>query len=790
MWIIGANPPQKVKMVDMVDDILLVEIGGRLDPGSLLSLSRVSTAFYLIFSPALRRYIKANKYCKHRGVAIGMSGSMALLRWASLYFLAPPRSDRSVSDLRCQIIVGAVQNGDFKFLLEYLSEPGQFLPTTSRSETSMIHRAAGRSGRWDLIQYLQDRFPVIEGSLGGSSMNHVAAGALEANNFPLFLQASPIIDLKQLRFAYSPAFEFQNSWITLAVETLPFPSDSFLAFQRHFKTVYDNMDARQFRRRYNLIALQRTLCGMVLGASVAIDIKLGVVEWLASCFQLTPVEFSEIYLNIACSRNGLFGPIFHFFDARYGLLDCCRNNMLLLRRVLVDSRCDAEMMDFIECCLSKNMVTSELAAPLVTKIASSAWNARSLAVMKALQALPGFAFERNVLETFLTSWRSLGSAELPQDPDVVKELVAWLKSLGANLNRRSIKPFLNIHECLVKLKFVFSAFGDDLFLRDDSSIHQAFETSLNWSSSNDVSGLLDCLHSKGFVVMERPYTNAVLHIYRSYSKPTFRALASPGGKLLPYFEWLLGKDIPIDSDVLSWALALELEELSAWLMERKCPISNNSFSFAVLVELHLAGNGHFDTLRLKAKVELLLGRGYVFDGDTLETVFRYSTLENLDSLLRSTSPFSLDAFSSILDVFIAAGCPLTEKFFAFLLEAPSPIPESMRLGLIMKVNSLNCPRPPLAVALAYALSEKTCDIQVIKFLIDNGYEVPPGLAPRVLLEVLSVDSDSGYLHSDDAPPHIESDVAGLNNAVGVLESQIEGFELGFEQDSDGSDGEY
>jgi len=47
--ILGVKIAPKLALVDLVDD-MLAEIGERLDPGSLLSLSRVSTAFFRLLS--------------------------------------------------------------------------------------------------------------------------------------------------------------------------------------------------------------------------------------------------------------------------------------------------------------------------------------------------------------------------------------------------------------------------------------------------------------------------------------------------------------------------------------------------------------------------------------------------------------------------------------------------------------------------------------------------------------------------------------------------------------------
>ena len=143
------NVDPKLALVDLVDD-MLVEIGVRLDPASLLSLSRVSSPFYRLFSPVLRRVIKETKYCKHMGVALGMAASMALLRWASLYFQPLVNSSH--------VVLGAVEGGHYEFLLECASD---LIPACSEFPVSVesIHRAAGRSGCWDLILYLQRSCP-------------------------------------------------------------------------------------------------------------------------------------------------------------------------------------------------------------------------------------------------------------------------------------------------------------------------------------------------------------------------------------------------------------------------------------------------------------------------------------------------------------------------------------------------------------------------------------------------------------------------------------------------------
>ena len=89
-----------------------------------------------------------------------------------------------------------------------------------------------------------------------------------------------------------------------------------------------------------------------------------------------------------------------------------------------------------------------------------------------------------------------------------------------------------------------------------------------------------------------------------------------------------------------------------------------------------------------------------------------------------------------MDVIIEAGCPVTKKFFEYILRAASHIPVSERLAMVMTIHSLNSPRPPMAVSLACALSEKTRDVTILKFLVENGYEVTPDLTPQRLLEVL------------------------------------------------------
>jgi len=95
--------------------------------------------------------------------------------------------------------------------------------------------------------------------------------------------------------------------------------------------------------------------------------------------------------------------------------------------------------------------------------------------------------------------------------------------------------------------------------------------------------------------------------------------------VIPYNEWLHSKAVPFDSDALSWALALDIEEVSAWLIDRHCPKNNAVFSFLVLVELHITGckrDRQINAIRLKTKVERLLASGYMFDFDTLESVFK------------------------------------------------------------------------------------------------------------------------------------------------------------------------
>jgi len=187
-----------------------------------------------------------------------------------------------------------------------------------------------------------------------------------------------------------------------------------------------------------------------------------------------------------------------------------------------------------------------------------------------------------------------------------------------------------------------------------------------------------------------------------------------------------------------------MEEISAWLIERQCPRNNNVFSFAVLVEHDLSGikfERQINVIRLKAKLDRLLASGYTFDGDTLETVVSSLTKEKIGLLGGSTAYFHFEA--SIIDVFIEAGCPVTEKFFGNILGALPSIPESERLKIVRKIHSCNCPRPPLAVSIACAKSETTRDTQVLKFLLENGYEVTPDLTPQRLLEVVIAVSSSG-----------------------------------------------
>jgi len=733
MFVLGVNPSPEQSLVNLVDD-MLVEIGVRLDPGSLLSLSRVSTGFFRLYSPVLRRFLKETKYCKHMSIALGMAGSRTLLQWAAHYF-----QPHSVLSQTSQVIIGAVQSGHYEFLLEYLSDPIFHNFKVRNIDYPMIHMAAGRSGRWDLILYLQRTYPLDD------SMNLVAIGALETDNIPLFLKAAPIIDVTTVSDFYS--FESRHSWITVAIKALPISSESFAAFQQYFKTVYERKVAKGFQDQDHLMALKKALCRLVLSAAVPTD-NLGVVDWMVSLLSLTPAEFSETYLGAACFQQNLLGPIFRVFDGRFGLFDCC-NNIARLQELLMAGRKLADM-DFMEYCLEKNLITGDRASLLLTGIASRTWNVRSLAVMKALQALPGFTLEEEVLDKILHSFVS-DREDFDREPDVFMALVAWLKSLGATVNNFSLVTLFEDRVCLNTLKLVFDACGD-FFTRDDDTIMQAFFASVSWSSPQNLAGVLDYLHTKGFALKENPYTTALLRFCQRFSKLTHRTIVSNLGKVLSYFEWLHSIAIPIDSDVLSWALALGMEELSAWLIERNSPRNNNVFRFTVLVELHLI-NIEYETLitvnRLKVKVERLLASGYTFDDDTLEEVLKFATKENLNSVFRSTSYIPYDAFSAVMNVLIEADSPLTEKFYEYILNATSPISEVERLGMVMKIHALNCPRPPLAVSLACALSEKKRDTHVLQFLVDNGYEVTPDLTPERLLKLLFV--VCGRSHSLNVP---------------------------------------
>jgi len=343
-------------------------------------------------------------------------------------------------------------------------------------------------------------------------MNFVAAGALEAGNMPLFLKAAPILDVTQSSYGHLPRFEYQNSWITVAIEDLPFPGESFSVFQRYFTKAYD-----QFQDLGILMTLKKTLCSMVLSAAVAAG-KLGVIDWIVSILRLTNAEFSDIFLHLACKRKHLIGPVFRILDGRYGIIECCRNDLELLNPVVMAARSHADM-DFIEYCLSKNAITSELASPLLTEIASETWNAnaKSLAVMKSLQALPGFTLERNVLGRIFWSFVQF-SERFPREIGLHTELVAWLKSLGATVNAVSLADFFYHKECLQILKLIFAVVGDESFPRDDFTIPKAFEASLDWSSSNNLSRLIDYLHSKGFGVRESAYTESLRYFYRCTPK--------------------------------------------------------------------------------------------------------------------------------------------------------------------------------------------------------------------------------------------------------------------------------
>ena len=716
------NNVPNLALTDLVDE-MLVEIGLRLDPGSLLSLSRVSTAFFRLFSPLLRRIIKETKYCKQRTVALGMSGSMALLRWASAYFRVSeyirPRAKNSLAFLvPSQVLIGAAQSGDYEFLREYLSDPALTFSEVWEIEYPKIHMAAGRGGRWDLILYLQKAYA------DDGSMNHVAAGALQAHNIPLFLKSAPTI---YVTVSHEMLFVSRNSWITAAIEALPFPSEAFAAFQRYFETVYKS-EANQFEYQHQLLKLNMELCGLVLRAAVAVG-KLGVLHWTVSVLNITKAQFSEIYLRVACSRPELLGPVFRVIDVRFELLDSLHNEQVLKRVLFVGCRCEG--LDLIEYCLSKNVITGDLAGELLTEIASSACNAKSLAIMKALQALPGFTLDKKILDNVLSSRRSPSlKVGCPQELDVLTELVSWLKSLGAKIIDESLPNFFEEHDCLDTVKMIYSAFGDEVFPRDDVAIQQAFEDALD---SDNLPGLLDFLHSKGFGVLENAYTSALLYICRRFNTPR-RPYASHR-KLLSYFQWLYGKSVPFDSDVLSWALALNMEKISEWLIACQCPRNNNVFSFTVLAEVLLTdGECEQHVIRLKAKVERLLASGYTFDGDTLVTILTFSTMKNLNAWFGIAVDFPWEA--SYLDIFIALGCPVTEKFFEYILGPLSSIQESERLKMVMKLHSLNCPRPPMAVSLACALTERTRNIQVLKFLVKNGYEMSPDITLQRVFEVL------------------------------------------------------
>ena len=400
---------------------------------------------------------------------------MALLRWAGSLVLPT------------EVIVGAAQRGHYEFLIEYLFQP---LPQFAyyESEYPMYHKAAGRGGRWDLILYLQRTFR------HENSMNLVAAGALEADNIPLFLKAAPIIDVTRLGYHDSPGFESRNSWIIAAIESLPFPSESFAAFQRYFKTVYDRKVIKQFQDQGQLIKLKKALCSLVVGAAVAVG-KLGVIDWIFSFLHLTNAEFAETYMSTACSGQepgkDLLGPIFLVMDGRYGLLDWCRNHLPHLNRVLMTGW-RFSGMGVIEYCLSKNVITGEFGSQLLVDIASESWS-----VMKMLQALPRFTLGKHVLDSILVTIRSRKrDFSLLREPDMLIEIVAWLKSLGATVNDFSFVNFFSDHRCLDTLKFISAAFGDDLFASDNSTIQDAFAASLNWISPDNLPGLLNFLHSR------------------------------------------------------------------------------------------------------------------------------------------------------------------------------------------------------------------------------------------------------------------------------------------------------